>query len=401
MNFQKIIDFFFLLTIFSLPLYLLRFTLFHIPTNLLEILALASIAFLLLSKKQALLKEWLGTLKPILTPSVILFSGLLLSFLANPWTLQGLGIIKSWFIIPFLFSLSLPLVFNSDKRIRLALNTLYISIFSVSFLALIYSYMGILTYDQRLSAFYLSPNHLAMFLSLGFFLFPYLYFKEKGVFGRYLLPCSLLVIALASYLTFSYASWLAVFLSFLSLLFINNSFSKKTSLFVLGVMLLSATFFAFQYDEPKLKNIADSRSSFSSRLMIWRTSVELTRDNPVLGIGPGNFQARYLDYQKYFPPYLEWAVPQPHNLYLAYYLQAGLLGLIGFLLLCYKWLTLGLKQKDAAFSAASLGILFYVLIHGLFDTPYWKNDLAFSFWIMFFLTIAFAKEQKLSQKSKV
>ena len=27
------------------------------------------------------------------------------------------------------------------------------------------------------------------------------------------------------------------------------------------------------------------------------------------------------EYQKHFPPYLEWAVPQPHNLYLAFWLQ--------------------------------------------------------------------------------
>ena len=127
----------------------------------------------------------------------------------------------------------------------------------------------------------------------------------------------------------------------------------------------------------------------SSRMMIWKSSALMIKNNFIFGIGPGNFQNKYLEYQKYFPPYLEWAVPQSHNLYLAFWLQSGIIGLIGLIGLISTWLkkTIGeiLKnQKNSALLAVSLGIVIYILLHGILDTTYWKNDLALIFWI--FLT---------------
>ena len=67
--------------------------------------------------------------------------------------------------------------------------------------------------------------------------------------------------------------------------------------------------------------------------MIWKSAGLMIKNNPLFGIGPGNFQEKYMEYQKYFPPYLEWAVPQPHNIFLAFWLESGLIGLAGFILL--------------------------------------------------------------------
>ena len=127
-------------------------------------------------------------------------------------------------------------------------------------------------------------------------------------------------------------------------------------------------------------------------MIIWNSSAKIIRDNPAFGIGPGNFQKEYLDYQKYFPPYLEWAVPQPHNLYLAFWLQSGIFGLIGFLLLVYFWLGnlfKKIRQKNSFFGleAVLAEIMLYIIIVGLFDTPVWKNDLALVFSAIVFLGI--------------
>ncbi|KKQ00231.1 MAG: hypothetical protein US09_C0017G0018 [Candidatus Moranbacteria bacterium GW2011_GWD1_36_198] len=99
--------------------------------------------------------------------------------------------------------------------------------------------------------------------------------------------------------------------------------------------------------------------------------------------------------QKYYPPYLEWAVPQPHNIFLAFWLQTGFLGFIGFLfLLLFTFTTLWQQlknKKNTALTAPLLGFFIYSILHGLVDTIYWKNDLAFLFWICLFLVLFLQK----------
>ena len=120
--------------------------------------------------------------------------------------------------------------------------------------------------------------------------------------------------------------------------------------------------------------------------MIWHSAEKILESNWFLGIGAGNFQKEYLAYQKYFPPYLEWAVPHPHNVYLAFWLYGGIFGLLGFLSLVYFWFyCLSKSQKNPNLKLIGLGIMGYILVHGLVDTTYFKNDLAVIFWLLFAL----------------
>ena len=130
--------------------------------------------------------------------------------------------------------------------------------------------------------------------------------------------------------------------------------------------------------------------------MIWRAAWMIGKDHPIFGIGPGNFLKYYLDYQKRFSePYLEWAVPEPHNIFLAFWLEAGILGLSGFALLLYWFFKKGIFEykkarpgsarhgsKDISATILLISLMAYILIHGLFDTTYWKNDLAIMFWVI-------------------
>jgi O-antigen ligase len=139
----------------------------------------------------------------------------------------------------------------------------------------------------------------------------------------------------------------------------------------------------------KYEQIMDSngRSSLHSRFMIWDSSFLMLEGSPFFGIGPGTFQKVYLDNQKYFPvPYLEWAVSEPHNTYLAFYLESGLVGFVGFLLIIF-WLLKKSWRSDLVFV-----FLVYFLIHGMVDTLYWKNDLSFIFWIVVAVGYASAKK---------
>jgi O-antigen ligase len=96
------------------------------------------------------------------------------------------------------------------------------------------------------------------------------------------------------------------------------------------------------------------------------------------------FQKYYLDYQKYFLPYLEWSVPQPHNIFLAFWLEAGILGLLGFLWLIFLFFKTSIKKTAIHKNeyAIILAAIICILVQGFFEATYWKNDLSAVFWIL-------------------
>lgn len=399
-------------TILLIPAYLIRFAIFGIPTNILEILVLLTFIFYLL-KGQCSFWNFYKSNKVVCWSILAIFAGLVISTLAGGDYRTGFGIIKGWFAVPLIFAWILYEEIKTGQDLKNTVKWLYIGIFSVALTSLAYYFSGNLTYDGRLKAFYLSPNHLAMYLAPGLIIGIYLirgaisqladktgegWRRPAYVSRRHLLflfyIISLLIILLGLYLTYSYAAWVAVMASLIITSLIKyKKIDKRVFLISLIILLL---IIVSQWNTGKFVNLEGfTRSSLESRIMIWKSAGNILEDNPAWGIGPGSFQDKYLEYQKYFPPYLEWAVPQPHNLYLAFWLQSGLLGLTGFLVLIIKWpkelLALIKKQKNSGIIAALLGMMLYILIHGLVDTPYWKNDLALVFWIVFSLGLIFPK----------
>lgn len=392
------------LTLFFSPVYLVRFSIFKIPLNLLDILLLLTMATWIYENKINLFQKIKTSFKKIyfiFFPISILLLGLFISSFLNDNWMKELGIIKSWFVLPLIFGF---IVFNEIKKIedlKKMLNVLFYSAFFISIISLIYFLCEKLTYDGRLSAFYLSPNHLAMIISPAILIgLGNIFMTKKINLNTTLL---ILPILITLFLTRSYGAWITIFLSLIIFLFIKN---KKI---VFAFLLILLLFFALENNSAKFEKIINlkEKSSLTSRIAIWKSSIKILSDNWLWGIGPGNFQEKYLAYQKYFPPYPQWAVPQPHNIFLAFWLQTGFLGLIGFLLLIISWSIKIIKtlvsfkdfyQKNILLIL--LGIAFSTLIHGLIDTPYWKNDLALIFWSVIFIGLSVTQKINLENNPK-
>ena len=150
-----------------LPLYLIKIYFdfpIAIPTNLLEVLI---IIFLLVNYKLVSrgIKYILMTTKMgkyfLFAIFFLLFSTILSTIFAlNLRT--ALGAAKSWFVLPvFLFFALIPLL-RSEKFREKFLFPLALSGVVVSLMSLPFIFANLLTYDERLSGLYLSPNHLAM-----------------------------------------------------------------------------------------------------------------------------------------------------------------------------------------------------------------------------------------------
>lgn len=393
---KGLIEKFFLLAIILSPLYLARFTVLTIPTNLHEILVILCIILFFSNRDRYPFLDIFKKNKLLYVGTFLLLLGLILSVIINGINVHSLGIVKSWFIIPILFALILPSIFKDQKNISVILLALFFSISAVSIISLLAFAGGIKTYDGRLEGIYNSPNYLAMFLAPGVFIWFFIrYAKDtvsKSRIHSFFLRIGFASILIALYLTYSYAAWVSIFISLLPIARLKKVLARKIAL-AIGMIFLC--FVIFQSDTQKLKSLIkmDHRSSFESRVMIWKSSGKMLADHPLFGIGSGNFQQKYLEYQKFFSPYLEWAVPHPHNLILSFWLFSGSLGLIGFILILFeifKNIILNKKKDDATslFFAVVLSYFSYVVIHGIFDTTYWKNDLSFIFWLFAFLAIS-------------
>jgi hypothetical protein len=399
--------FFLLATLASLPFSTLRLVLFGIPLYLPECLTLAAgghVAWRWYRKDMSLVP----TSAAVVWSVAFLGIGVVSSTIVNGVSATALGIVKSWFIFPILFAWLLFQTLSStimtvdtdrfDKE-NTVLLTWYSTIVSVAVAAWYSLLADDLTYDGRLKAFYLSPNHLALWLFPGVFLGWYWLTRSHAAhsfpakMSRMLPFFSWALVCAAVFATKSYTVIGACLGVFGFFRFSDTALARKQKLRVLlGTAFVGIYFVVSQAHTEKFIDLThlDERSSIASRGMIWQASVAMILDHPLFGIGPGNFQDVYLEYQRFFPPYLEWAVPHPHQLYLAFWLSSGIVGLIGFLALLVFWFRalssdtfFPENDEYAARSARKtlLAIVIAFLCIGLFETPYWKTDLAYAFWL--------------------
>jgi O-antigen ligase len=133
-------------------------------------------------------------------------------------------------------------------------------------------------------------------------------------------------------------------------------------------------------------------NTIQSRIDLWTAAVKLIEHRPLFGAGLSGFQHMAAPYYTHL--HTEANFIDPHNIVLNFWVETGLLGLIAF-----AWLTVvavqvswrGWRQGSAGWRAFHLGVLLAmvaVVVHGLVDVPYFKNDLSLEFWTLIGLTWA-------------
>jgi O-antigen ligase len=77
----------------------------------------------------------------------------------------------------------------------------------------------------------------------------------------------------------------------------------------------------------------------------------------------------------------------PHNFFLNFWVELGLLGAVLFvwlfikiIILCFKLLVN--NDKDRYIILGILGAIIVIIVHGIVDVPYFKNDIAVMFWVI-------------------
>ncbi|TXH02136.1 MAG: O-antigen ligase family protein [Candidatus Moraniibacteriota bacterium] len=320
--------------------------------------------------------------------------GIVLAYVLNPHSISGLGEIKSFYLAPVAFLAAILIHSETKERVESLATGWFLGLAAAAFASIAAYVLGWLTYDGRLAGPYLSPNHLAMLMAPGVPLGAYFIGMYSGGRRPMAIVATVLII-FSLWATRSYAAWGAV-LAVIGVGSILYQVKKPRFPLIAPVAILVLVFGTVLWHEQgteKWQSLisGDERSSLASRFMIWRVAEKIAVDAFPFGIGTGRFQEVYLSEQVNFPPYLEWAVPTPHNLYLYFFLEGGIMTLVGFLG-CVSIVIIR-ARRVFAHQATRLGVLgimliMLYLIYGLVDTPYMKNDLALAVWGSLGLSLA-------------
>lgn len=357
---------------------------------LLVLLGLFSGEFLFRQEKFG---QWTSFDKKIIVWLGVFMVGITAAFLFNHLPYHALGLVKSFVLLPLLFAVLLRWSVSSLAEHEFVLSFWYSGLLAATALAAVWVFSGDSTYDGRLSAWYDSPNQLAFLLGPGVLLGIYSgnrstapFFQRLFFFGIPLLGIFLLIT-----LTRSYGVMGAVFAAgFLLISFLRKPVNQK--LFILGIIGILSCFIiwvAQEYSTEKFQSLLnlDERSSLSSRIMIWTVASRAAVENFPWGIGIGQFQSVYLSYQPYYRPYLEWAAPEPHNLFLAVLLAGGVTSLAAFVICVWigikKALFLLKTESNRPLAALYVSLVAYWLLAGVVDTPYFDNYPSLGWWGIF------------------
>jgi putative inorganic carbon (HCO3(-)) transporter len=239
-----------------------------------------------------------------------------------------------------------------------------------------------------------NPNFLGKYLVLILPLCIAYYCTSNNRRGTFFYALGLLACLTALVLTFTRASWLAFFLELVIFVFVSRKLLRKdgkkiaATLMVIGVMV--STFFWIgvpnkqkSFFDLARKKIATSfdmgkGTGVATRLFVWRKTIGMIRDRPLLGFGP-DAQSKAMESfnLEYCFKFNNWSVrkrgdqevirfsgltllDRAHNNYLDVALSQGLVGLAAYLSIVITflaWLTRRIKrEKNRCMSIMYCGI---------------------------------------------
>ncbi|MBS3812029.1 MAG: O-antigen ligase family protein [Halanaerobiales bacterium] len=269
---------------------------------------------------------------------------------------------------------------------KILLPTISIGI-TISVLYIIYNYFS--TNISRATGIFSNINDTGTLLMVSL-IFVISYFEFLKNKYRYLMLIPGILGSLAILLTLSRGS----FIGLIAGLTTYSLRSKKhIVVFVIIILLMSTVI----YSNPKLNNrFFDSITIRENmdRIYIWLSSVEMIKDYPIKGVGPGNFPIIYPLYKHDYDQKTH-TMSYAHNIFLNIAVETGLIGFILFSAIIIIILIMAIKiYNKNALSRGVVAAFLSVLIHNQFDCTILKFEIGVVFWILTGLIIAICFSDK-------
>ncbi|MFA6594167.1 MAG: O-antigen ligase family protein [Candidatus Buchananbacteria bacterium] len=387
-----------------LPTYVVRFQILTIPFTWLEAMVLILFIAALCKKKfswQAVKSD------PLFYPALAVLIAAAIAVFVSPLPLKALGAWKAYFLEPILFYFTFVSLVTTRRQMEGAFWGLGLSVL----------YMGLICYAQKFTGWgvpqafltasgsvdrvvgtYGYPNALGLFFGpiiitfVGFLFYRnqdslllYLSNRQRQWLKWLVIIVGFSVIVLAQ----SEGAILAVLaVSWLLLLF--NRRSRGYALIFLAfsviIVLLNSGLRGFIWQKVSLQDY----SGFV-RQLIWGETWQMLKSHWFFGGGLAGYPAAILPYHTHWFE----VFPYPHNILFNFWSETGVLGVIAFFWLGGKFVYDNLKNIfsivwrysqelpfDKIASVVFIAVALEMLIHGLVDVPYFKNDLSLLVWIL-------------------
>jgi O-antigen ligase len=364
----------------ALPAYAIRFDVFSIPTTVLEIMVGIFLLSVLVSHWRWESWQRITSLKRINWVVGFFVAAGIISVFVSPEPARALGQLKAFIFEPVLLFYAAVVVFKSENDFRTPLKLLFWSAAIISVFGLIQYYTHILLplrfwgYGEevkRITSVFEYPNALALYLAPLFLFFTSLHTKG-WLYKSTVWPLTgLVAMVTALVLTYSRGAWLAILVGLVVLALQQSKISLK-KWGVVGIIVLLAI---SPVITSRVKQTFQDKSSSERISLINAASAKLTK-NPIFGNGLFGFRAT-LENSNYSGEILNY----PHNIIFNFWLEMGIIGLLAFLSLLYLAAQYYIGQPSQLSLAACMFMLVMV-VHGLVDVPYFKNDLSILFWFM-------------------
>ncbi|MCD4760622.1 O-antigen ligase family protein, partial [bacterium] len=410
-----------------LPSYLWRFNILGVPTTFLELM-IGFLFIIWLVKNQQYkklnpasflkMRKWCGVNLLFWKKSknnipvklrwflVLWLLSSIIALMVNP-TYSALGLWRAYWLEPMIFFLIFIYTVKDKKDFKIIINALMLLVawlFTVTIYQNFSSWNFIEAYNypnlKRLTAVFAYPNALSLLIAPLTALFAglWIYSKQKLKDWPYLLV-AIFGVLLAG-LAVSEGALIAIAFSlFILLIFVKNIRKFSIPVFILVVIISFFVLPTIRYTQLFFNqlvnpNLSLQASSLEIRSSQWRETFDMLADRPIFGSGLNGYQRIMENYHQ-----VDWIeiYLYPHNIFLNFWTEMGLLGLAVFVgLMIYVICVLKKLFKDKNIFVWPLTMAWLTwFVHGLVDVPYFKNDLSLLFFIMLGLTIFIKQNKKL------
>lgn len=383
------------LFIIFLPTYLIRFSLGYLPSTVLELSFMALVLVWLIKYAKSdwlLIKEIVFNYRWLFVLIGLFWLVSIIGIFVSGDYFNAAGLWRAYFLEPIILFFILlgrdKQINNQDLVLFLILSTL-----SISILAIIQKFTGwaIATPEwtnlatRRVTSFFSSPNAVGLYLApIVVLMINFLISQSnKNKASKYVCWLSLVISLLALLFTKSEGAWIGLAGGLMVFIFLLGYRKITTLIIAISLFFIVLT--------PNLRQAVSFQDQASyNRLLLWSYTWNYLVKSPtnfVFGSGLRQF------YDKIQKPVHDWSKIErhiyPHNIFLNFWTELGLLGLFSFIgLMGYLvYLANQIRQEQVFFGSGLMAMLVVFLIHGLVDVPYFKNDLAFLFWLIVGLII--------------
>jgi putative inorganic carbon (HCO3(-)) transporter len=375
------------------PAYVVRWHLGPLPTTLLENAVLLTIAAFIAEAvvaRRAI--AWRG---PVLIPAALFLVAGAISVVVAPDRRAALGLFRAYLIEPIAFGIVVLNVVDSGRRALsvvagLASVALVAGIANGAVVAVALRHPAYDVLNTPPVVIYNTANAVALYMVPLLAVAGAVALHSPGRRERVGAVAFLVLGVACVLLSFSRGGYLALAVVVLGLALSH----RRRWLLLIGGIVVAVVLLqvpAFGHRVQAELNLSSPQNTLVGRFHLWSAAFQMLRHHVLFGAGLSGFAALIAPY---WNPTHSDRFTYPHNILLNFWSETGLLGVVAFgviLAVAIVCAWRGWHTAEPEWRAIHLGVLLAlvaVIVHGLVDVPYWKNDLALEFWTLVGLVLA-------------